>query len=170
MKPSTAANAKGERPPKFSNRMPPKKGPRTRAAPTASDLIPADSSANQQHLRVRKGCHESKFWKPGTLGIILEVDVHPNIISWGIMDIDINLFRFSPLFIPCHGCQGSVKNRPTATARFGPAGVASSEVGRNSWLRAKPDIIHACSANVNQEFQLFSKSAIQKPKKKVPDM
>ena len=36
MKPSTAANAKGERPPKFSNRMPPKKGPRTRAAPTTS--------------------------------------------------------------------------------------------------------------------------------------
>ena len=94
-----------------------------------------------------------------------EVDVHPSQY-----DIYQYLSHFSPLFIPCPVCRGSVKNRPTATARFGPAGVASLEVGRNSWLRARQDVLHTCSANVNQKFQMFSKSIIKNPKKKVPGM
>ena len=103
-------------------------------------------------------CHESKFWNPGTLAVIQRSGCS-SLPIWQYLS------HFSPLFIPCPVCRGSVKNRPTATARFGPAGVASLEVGRNSWLRARQDVLHTCSANVNQKFQMFSKSTIKNPKK-----
>lgn len=60
-KPSTAEKAKGERPPKFSNKMPPKKGPSTNAAPTTSGRSPKYTSSLWlfHYHRMTSYCQES---------------------------------------------------------------------------------------------------------------